>query len=128
MIRKTLPILLLAVLAAAVPARDDVADAAFHFALEKSAPAADATVEPPQAVKLWFTQVPQEGTTSIRVLDAAGEPVPTSDITQAENGSAVFSVAFESPPAAGTYTVSWRALGQDGHVVRDTFSFTVRAR
>ncbi|NNF11802.1 MAG: copper resistance protein CopC, partial [Gemmatimonadetes bacterium] len=30
------------------------------------------------------------------------------------------------PP--GTYTVSWRGMGQDGHVVRDSFQFSVAAR
>ena len=28
---------------------------------------------------------------------------------------------------SGTYTVSWRAAGDDGHVQRGEFSFTVRA-
>lgn len=27
---------------------------------------------------------------------------------------------------AGTYVASWRAIGDDGHVVSGTFSFTVR--
>jgi methionine-rich copper-binding protein CopC len=126
--RKTLPALLVLAAVAAIPGRPDGLAYPLHFALSKSSPEADSNVQAPEEVKLWFTQVPQDGTTSIRVLNADGEPVPTSEIVQDEEDGTAFSVALEDAPASGHYTVAWRALGEDGHVVRGEFSFTVMAR
>lgn len=122
MTSRTLPALLtLALLSLAAAG----ASALLHFDLERSAPEAGATISSAEAVRLWFTQVPQEGTTSIRVVDAAGDLVPTGEVTQDATDGTLFSVAFESPPVPGSYTVAWRGMGQDGHVVRDEFGFTV---
>ena len=99
-----------------------------HFALSKSEPEADASVEAPAEVRLWFTEEPQDGTVSVRVLDASEEQAMTMDVTQSEDDARSFAVAFHHPPAAGTYTVAWRGIGSDGHVVRDTFTFTVTAQ
>ena len=38
-----------------------------------------------------------------------------------------FSIVLHGTLAPATYTVSWRGMGQDGHVVRDTFEFVVAA-
>ena len=37
-----------------------------------------------------------------------------------------FSTAPATPLPSGEYTVSWRGLAADGHVMRDSFVFTVR--
>lgn len=99
-----------------------------HFDLKQSAPAKDAHVMgSPSEIRLWFTQAPQEGTTSIRLVTSAGDEAATGDVVQDPSDPTVFSVPVTGTLANGTYTVSWRALGQDGHVVRDTFSFMVMA-
>jgi methionine-rich copper-binding protein CopC len=119
-------LIFLALGASSTAQADDVS--VFHFALSKSMPEADAVVASPSEVKLWFTQAPQEGTTSIRVLGGDAEPIHTADVVQdAEDGS-IFSVALHGTLAPGQYTVAWRALGEDGHVVRGDFSFSVTAR
>ena len=99
-----------------------------HFGLSKSLPEADSSVEAPAEVRLWFTEEPQEGTVSIRIIDADEEPAMTMDVTQSEEDARSFAVAFHHPPAPGVYTVAWRGMGSDGHVVRDTFSFTITAQ
>ena len=98
-----------------------------HFQLSKSSPAADAAVPSPTEVRLWFSQEPQNGTTSIRVLDAAEKPLHTGDVVRDAQDGKVHSVALHGRLAPGRYTVAWRAMGQDGHVVRGDFSFTVTA-
>ncbi len=103
------------------------ASAALHFGLDRSLPEADATVHAVESVELWFTQVPQEGTTSIRLVDAAGDLVSTGDVVQDPEDGTHFSVTPDGPVAAGAYTVAWRGMGQDGHVIRDDFAFTVAA-
>ncbi|HET9949965.1 MAG TPA: copper resistance CopC family protein [Longimicrobiales bacterium] len=103
------------------------AHAALHFELSGSLPEPDATVPPPEEVRLWFTEAPQEGSVAIRLIDPAGEPVETGEPTPAEDDARVVSVAVEPRLAPGRYTVSWRGIGDDGHVVRGDFGFTVAA-
>lgn len=99
-----------------------------HFALSKSSPEADATVEAPSEVRLWFTQEPQDGSTSIRIVEAEDAGVHVGDVVQDSEDPTSFFVELHGELQAGTYTVSWRGMGQDGHVVRDSFHFSVAAR
>jgi len=99
----------------------------FHFALSRSAPAADATVGTPDEVRLWFTQAPQDGSVGIRLVNAAGDAVATTEPTVDTESGSVFFVKPNAPLAAGGYTVSWRGVGDDGHTVRGEFGFSVRA-
>lgn len=116
---------LTAALVAATPAptADDL-----HFALDRSTPEADATVEAPSEIRLWFTQEPQEGTASIRVVEAEEASVHVTEATQDNEDATSFYVQLHGTLPPGTYTVSWRGMGQDGHVVRDSFQFSVAAR
>ena len=102
--------------------------APFHFALDRSSPEADATVQAPSEIRLWFTQEPQEGSTSIRVVEAGDAGVEVGDATQDADDPTSFFVELQGTLPAGTYTVSWRGMGQDGHVVRDSFQFSVAAQ
>ena len=124
---KTLQIALIsmAIIAAlaAVPASDVP-----HFALSRSAPEADASVQSPSEIRLWFTEEPEEGTTQIRILEAEDAGVHVMDIEQDPEDPRSFSVELHGEFSPGTYTVSWRGMGADGHVVRDTFEFTVVAQ
>lgn len=99
-----------------------------HFDLSKSTPAAGASIEAPSEIRLWFTEEPQEGTTSIRLVEAAEAGVHVMEVTQDPEDPTSFFVALHGTLATGTYTVSWRGMGSDGHVMRDTFSFTVAER
>ena len=98
-----------------------------HFDLEKSMPEADATVQEIEAVTLWFTQEPAEGSVSVRLIDASGEPMEGFEAKAHEDDAKVFAVATPDGLAPGNYTVAWRGIGADGHVVRGNFAFTVTA-
>ena len=91
-------------------------------------PEADATVTSPEEVRLWFTQVPQEGTVQIRLIDAGGDAVETGDVTQDAEDAKSFAISLEGTLANGAYTVSWRGMGADGHVIRESFGFSVQAQ
>ena len=119
-----LPLLALVLSAASVSTDQN---ASRHFGLSKSTPEAGASVAPPSEIKLWFTEEPAEGTVSIRLLEAADAGVHVMDAVPATDDSRAFVVALHGSLPAGTYTVSWRGMGADGHVVRDTFQFTVVA-
>ena len=101
---------------------------AFHFALTKSTPAADSAVSSPDEVRLWFTQVPQQNSVAVRLINPAGELVDTSDPSLDQADQKVVSVNVDGALGAGGYTVSWRGIGDDGHVVRGEFGFTVNAQ
>lgn len=103
------------------------AGASLHFALSKSTPEADATVEAPAQIRLWFTQEPQDGTVSIRLVGAEEAGVHVTEAAQDAEDPTSFFVELHGTLPAGTYTVAWRGMGQDGHVVRDTFDFSVAA-
>lgn len=98
---------------------------AFHFELMRSAPADKATVHQVSEVRLWFSEAPEENTVSIHVLNAAGDPVRTGDAKPDARDPSVFSAAVPDALTPGAYTVSWRGMGDDGHVVRGRFSFDV---
>ena len=99
----------------------------YHFGLSKSAPAADASVPSPGEVRLWFTEPPEDNSIAIRVINAAGDAVETGEATPDADDGKVFSVGIADALAAGTYTVAWRGIGDDGHVARGDFEFSVTA-
>lgn len=99
-----------------------------HLELSKSAPEADQVLsESPTQVVLWFTQAPQMAGTSVRVVPAGSEPLDLPDATAREDDGSVIELDLTQPLAEGAYQVVWRAMADDGHVVRGDFAFTVGA-
>jgi len=128
MTRATLPPLrplLVVLLVLAAAGFTFAAAAPFHFALTKSVPADEATVHAVPEVKLWFSEVPEDGTVSMHLLDERGDPVQTTRVAQDSQDPTSFSIRPSSPPPAARYSVAWRGMGDDGHVVRGTLKFTV---
>ena len=120
-------VFLTAALVFALGAVGVAAQSAFHFELNRSAPAADATVAPPAEVRLWFSEAPEANSVTIHVMNAAGDHVATSDAATDPESTAIYFVKPTSPLAAGKYTVMWRGLGDDGHPATGNFGFTVTA-
>lgn len=98
---------------------------ALHFSLSKSEPAAEATVSPPEELRLWFTQAPQNNSTSIRLL-AGDAVVETGPAIPDSRDDKVYSVAIGRTLQEGGYNIAWRAMAVDGHVVRGEIPFTVQ--
>lgn len=127
---KTLPFaLLLPALAALLilPGMARSQPGELHFGLARSVPSDKATVHQVSLVTLWFTEAPAEGSVSIRLLDGDGKAVAASDAARDPEDAKAFSIRPGSAPAPGSYTVSWRGMGADGHVVRGQLVFTVAA-
>ncbi|MEE2636392.1 MAG: copper resistance CopC family protein [Acidobacteriota bacterium] len=96
-----------------------------HMAYSKSMPEKDATVgEAPEQVQVWFTQDPEPALSQLRLEGPSGN-VALGDTKVADEKSIVAEVMTELAP--GTYTVNWRSAGDDGHVQRGDFSFTIRS-
>ena len=97
-----------------------------HFGLASSMPAADATVGEAHAIHLTFTQVPKEEGRLIRLADPQGEQVELGEIHM--DGEKVLAAHIpEVHLANGTYTVSWRGAGDDGHFVTGDYTFTLQS-
>jgi copper transport protein len=99
---------------------------AAHARLRSSAPAVGSTLgTAPQAVALTFSETPDVGLTSVKVLDSGGS-----------NHAEGPAVAVPEPPGTvqvplgplndGVYTVSWRTVSAvDGHISAGSFVFGV---
>jgi methionine-rich copper-binding protein CopC len=99
--------------------------AAPHFGLRSSSPEADATVSEVSEIRLWFSQVPREGSALIRLVDPAGDAVETGELRSDPGDGSILFVSVPGTLTDGAYTVLWRGIGDDGHVVRGDFGFVV---
>ena len=98
-----------------------------HFDLDRSFPEADTQVQADSvaAIDLWFTQVPQDEATRVRLIDGADELVPTGALVQSEEDQKAFSLPLEGSLAPGDYKVTWRSMAADGHAVSGDFTFQI---
>ena len=96
-----------------------------HMAVSKTMPEADAVLlTSPAEIQVWFTQAPDPAISRLALEGASGE-IALSKLTVRDDRS--LHTAVPLTLAAGSYTVRWRAAGDDGHTQRGEFSFSVRA-
>ena len=99
-----------------------------HAVLVKSAPARRAILsKPPTRVQLWFNERLEAQFSQLSVWNAEGRQVDIQDIHIAPDDPKRLSVGL-AELAPGTYTVKFRVLSVDGHIVESEFPFTVRGR
>jgi methionine-rich copper-binding protein CopC len=100
--------------------------ASSHAYLVRSAPAARAVVtRAPERVELWFNERLEPAYSRVSVYDRDAQRVDAGDVQVAPAEPTRLSVGVPSLPA-GAYTVKYRVLSVDGHVVEAQFGFTVR--
>jgi methionine-rich copper-binding protein CopC len=100
-----------------------------HAFLVKSSPTRRATLsQPPSRVDLIFNERLEPAYSSVSVWsDASNIQVDLRDATVVAAEPRRLSVSLPSLPS-GTYTVRFRVLSIDGHVVESTFPFTIASR
>lgn len=100
-----------------------------HTELEDSDPAADAVLTtPPAAVTLSYTTEVQLALSSVTVTSASADGVPASAGELAylvADRHDVLVLPLTAPLSSGSYTVSWRTAGPDGHPISGEFGFRV---
>jgi hypothetical protein len=103
-----------------------VATAMAHLAVTKTMPEADAVLtESPEQLQVWFTQDPDPAISRLTLQGANDDDeVALGETLVADQKSLVAVVPTDLSP--GSYTVSWRSAGDDGHVRRGDFVFTLR--
>jgi methionine-rich copper-binding protein CopC len=98
-----------------------------HAFLVKSSPARRATLtHAPARVDLTFNERLEPAYSRVSVWDERGVQVDLRDGAVAATEPRRLGVALPSLPP-GTYTVRFRVLSVDGHVVESSFPFTVVA-
>jgi methionine-rich copper-binding protein CopC len=96
-----------------------------HNKLLKSAPAAGAALTTsPARVEMWFDEKPDLAVTRIAVKGPAGA-VETGPAHA--NAKTSIVTDFKGKLADGQYVVSWQTAGDDGHVSKGDFSFSVKS-
>jgi methionine-rich copper-binding protein CopC len=119
---------LLASLAAAVLlATAWTSPAGAHAVLVRSTPPGRAALaEKPDRVQLWFNERLEPAYSTVSVWNEAGAQVDALDVTVGPDDPRRLSVSVETRHA-GLYTVKYRVLSVDGHIVDNRFTFTVKA-
>jgi len=104
------------------------ATALSHAVLVKSVPAQRAALaEPPPRVDLSFNERLEPAYSGASVVDEGGAQVDLRDVAVSAEDPRRMSVSLP-PLAPGRYTVRFRVLSVDGHVVESRFTFTVKDR
>lgn len=95
--------------------------------LVRSTPAARASLaRPPERVHLWFNERLEPAYSRVSVWDGGGRQVDAGD-GEVDAGEPTRLTIGLVPLVPGTYTVRFRVLSVDGHLVESQFPFTVRA-
>ncbi len=99
-----------------------------HATLTKSEPPRRASLSaPPKHIQLWFNDEIEGGYASIIVLDSDKKSV-TEALPEMVPGD-LTSVKLQLPEInPGRYTVEYRVLSVDGHVVESSFGFMVKKK
>ena len=97
-----------------------------HAIMVKSQPAADATVaESPKQVDVWFNDKVGSEYKALAVINSAGKRVDNKDIEQETfDPSHLYTTVTNLPP--DTYTVRYRVVSLDTHIVTGKFKFTIK--
>ncbi len=102
--------------------------ASMHLRLVKAEPGINGTVDKaPTDIRLFFSQAPQMEGTSIRLLTDAQKEIALEPSKADEKDKSIVAAHIKQPIGLGTYTVAWRAMAADGHVLKDEFTFTVKS-
>ena len=97
-----------------------------HAVLVRSTPPGRATLaEKPDRVQLWFNERLEPAFSSVSVWSSAGTQVDAGDARVSPDDARRLSVTLPPLPP-GAYSVRYRVLSVDGHVVDSSFSFTLR--
>jgi copper resistance protein C len=99
-----------------------------HAVLVKSSPAKRAVVStPPPRVELVFNERLEPAYSTVSVWAADNRRIDDGKVVVGPEDPRRLTVGVP-PVQAGTYTIKFRVLSVDGHIVEGTFPFEVRPR
>lgn len=96
-----------------------------HLRLVKSVPGSGEIVtNMPTEIRLWFSQKPEVGLTTIKLLREDSTVVELGKVVRTEDSLSV-RAPLEKALVPGTYLVNWRSVSKDGHAVRGSYHFNM---
>jgi copper resistance protein C len=97
-----------------------------HAIMVKSQPEVDGTIaEPPKQIDVWFNDKVGSEYKALAVIDSAGKRVDNKDIGQETfDQSHIYVTVPQLTP--GTYTVRYRVVSLDTHIVTGKYKFTIK--
>ena len=99
-----------------------------HAVLVRSAPSHRAVLgQAPGRVDLWFNERLEAAYSTVSVWNEAGSQVDGKDAAVGPDDPRRLSVSLNTL-AAGQYTVKYRVLSVDGHIVDSRLTFTVKGQ
>ena len=102
--------------------------ASAHAVLVKASPARRAVLAtPPSRIELTFNERLEPAYSTVSVWSSTETRVDDGKVVVGPDDPRRLSVGLPSVPG-GTYTVKFRVLSVDGHLVEGTFPFEVRPR
>lgn len=98
-----------------------------HAQVDHSTPAKNAIIQTsPANVSLTMTEGLEGAFSSLSLMDAGGNAVPTGKSALAPNDNRTLILPIATVLPAGMYTVKWQALSKDGHKTQGSWSFSVK--
>jgi len=97
-----------------------------HATLVKSDPPRRASLStPPKQIQLWFNEKIEGSYASIKVLDSNKNSMTENspEIVLDDPKSIILNLPHIEP---GRYTVQYRAMSVDGHVIESSFDFSIK--
>jgi copper resistance protein C len=97
-----------------------------HAIMVKSQPVVDSTVaDSPKQVDVWFNDKVGSEYKALAVIDSTGKRVDNKDAAQETfDQSHLYTTVTDLPP--DTYTVRYRVVSLDTHIVTGKFKFTIK--
>lgn len=118
----------LALAAALLASALAVPPALAHAVLIRSSPPHRAVLaQAPERIDLWFNERLEAAYSTASVWSEAGSRVDARDVAVASDDPRRLSVSLATR-APGHYTVKYRVLSVDGHIVDSLIIFTVKGR
>ncbi len=96
-----------------------------HAKLERTVPAANATLNaPPASVQLFFSQVPDAAVSRMSIKG----PSPKVQLVKTHVMGKSLMATVDGEMTDGLYTVSWQTSADDGHGQKGEFGFTLKLK
>jgi methionine-rich copper-binding protein CopC len=98
-----------------------------HAILVRSTPAKDAVIsESPKQIDLWFNDAVGSEYKALAVINSENKRVDNKDVGQEMlDKSHIYATVPVLPP--GIYTVRYRVVSFDTHIITGKFQFTIKA-